>query len=70
MTSIFEGQPPKTRPFPSNKNSRAIWVPGIYYRLSGNMFHSWRSSTYPPPGPRTPPEIAGLIKGLLTIGFP
>ncbi len=23
-----------------------------------------------PPGPRTPPEIAGLIKGLLTIGFP
>ena len=26
----------------------------------------WRSST---PGPRTPPEIAGLIKGLLTVGF-
>ena len=24
----------------------------------------------PPPGPRTPLEIAGLIKGLLTIGFP
>ena len=22
-----------------------------------------------PPGPRTPPEIAGLVKGLLTIGF-
>ena len=28
MTSIFEGQPPKTRPFPTK--TRVIWVPGIY----------------------------------------
>ena len=28
MTSIFEGQPPKTRPFPIK--TRVIWVPGIY----------------------------------------
>ena len=28
MTSIFEGQPPKTRPFPTK--IRVIWVPGIY----------------------------------------
>ncbi len=29
MTSIFEGQPPKTRPFPIK--TRVTWVPGIYY---------------------------------------
>ena len=28
MTSIFEGQPPKKRPFPIK--TRVIWVPGIY----------------------------------------
>ena len=28
MTSIFEGQPLKTRPFPSK--TRVIWVAGIY----------------------------------------
>ena len=28
MTSVFEGQPPKTRPFPIK--TRVIWVPGIY----------------------------------------
>jgi len=28
MTSIFEGQPPKTRPFPIKTG--VIWVPGIY----------------------------------------
>ena len=28
MTSIFEGQPPKTRSFPIK--TRVIWVPGIY----------------------------------------
>ncbi len=28
MTSIFEGQPPKTRPFPIK--TMVIWVPGIY----------------------------------------
>ena len=28
MTSIFEGQPPKTSPFPTK--TRVIWVPGIY----------------------------------------
>ena len=28
MTSIFEGQPPKTRPFPFK--TRVIWVLGIY----------------------------------------
>ena len=27
MTSIFEGQPPKTRSFPTK--TRVIWVPGI-----------------------------------------
>ena len=27
MTSIFEGQPPKTRPFPIK--TKVIWVPGI-----------------------------------------
>ena len=28
MTSIFEGQPPKTKPFPIK--TRVIWVPGMY----------------------------------------
>ena len=28
MTSVFAGQPIKTRPFPSK--TRVIWVPGIY----------------------------------------
>ena len=28
MTSIFEGQPLKTKPFPTK--TRVIWVPGIY----------------------------------------
>ena len=28
MTSIFEGKPPKTWPFPTK--TRVIWVPGIY----------------------------------------
>ena len=28
MTSIFEGQPPKTRPFPIK--TRVIWVPGLF----------------------------------------
>ena len=28
MTSIFEGQPPKTRPFPIK--TRVIWVLGSY----------------------------------------
>ena len=27
-TSVFEGQPPKTRPFPIK--TRVIWVPGCY----------------------------------------
>ena len=31
MTSIFEGQPPKTRPFPIK--TRVIWVPGIYNNI-------------------------------------
>ena len=31
MTSIFEGQPPKTRPFPIK--TRVIWVPGTYIPL-------------------------------------
>ena len=29
LTSIFEGQPFKTRPFPSK--TRVNWVPGTYY---------------------------------------
>ena len=33
MTSIFEGQPPKTRPFPIK--TRVIWVPGIDSCLAG-----------------------------------
>ena len=28
MTSIFEGQPPKTRPFPIK--TRVTWVPGVH----------------------------------------
>ena len=43
---------------------------GKFEGLVGNLrkvLHGW--STYPPPNV-PPPEIAGLIKGLLTIGFP
>ena len=29
MTSIFEGQPPKARPFPTK--TRVIWVPDTVY---------------------------------------
>ena len=32
MTSIFEGQPPKTRPFPIK--TRVSWVPGMYCFIS------------------------------------
>ena len=50
MTSIFEGHPPKTRPFPIK--TRVIWVPGIYIyditiplwkNLAGNdhISHHW-----------------------------
>ena len=38
MTSIFEGQPPKTRPFPTK--TRVIWVPGIYIFFIHNMIRS------------------------------
>ena len=42
MTAIFEGQPPKTRSFPTK--TRVIWVPGIYiytytHRLVGYVDH-------------------------------
>ena len=50
MSSIFEGRPPKTRPFAIK--TRVIWVPGIYMRahmlkekkstnpkISGEIFH-------------------------------
>ena len=39
MTSIFEGQPPKTRPFPIK--TRVIWVPGIYIYVDIVFFHFW-----------------------------
>ena len=51
MTSIFEGQPPKTRPF-RTKTRGPIWVPGIYIYIhsknaaTGNrrtMEHSYRT---------------------------
>ena len=32
MTSIFEGQPPKTRPF--SIKTRVMWVPGMYIYIS------------------------------------
>ena len=32
MTSIFEGQPLKTKPFQTK--TRVIWVPGIYIYIS------------------------------------
>ena len=35
-TSIFEGQPSKTRPFPIK--TRVIWVLGILYWKQGKMF--------------------------------
>ena len=35
MTSIFEGQPPKTRPFPIK--TRDIWVPGYFV----SFFFQW-----------------------------
>ena len=37
LTSIFEGQPPKTRPFPIK--TRVIWVLGLYMYLSFSVFH-------------------------------
>ena len=33
MTSIFEGQPPKTRSFPTK--TRVIWVPGTFFFWGG-----------------------------------
>ncbi len=36
MTSIFEGQPPKTRPFPIKIG--VIWVPGMYIILYAFAF--------------------------------
>ena len=42
LTSIFEGQPPKTRPFPIKTG--VIWVPGIYPFNFQNTRHlrRWR----------------------------
>ena len=37
MTSIFEGQPPKTRPFPIK--TRVIWVPGVYMEESLHVLY-------------------------------
>ena len=42
MTSIFEGQPPKTRSFPTK--TRVIWVPGSLM-LGGSMLCSEAFST-------------------------
>ena len=40
MTSIFEGQPPKTRCFPTK--TRVIWVPGIYkYIICVVLIDQW-----------------------------
>ena len=47
MTSIFEGQPPKTRPFPIK--TRVIWVPGIYTTLAG-ILSPFKSSSNRVPG--------------------
>ena len=48
MTSIFEGQPSKTRPFSSK--TRVIWVLGIFIQLKMLLFggsriglHTWRT---------------------------
>ena len=42
MTSIFEGQPPKTRPFPIK--TRVSWVPGIYIYIYLFTFNIYRVS--------------------------
>ena len=44
MTSIFEGQPPKTRPFPIK--TRVIWVPGIYIVSISIYFHLYHLVIY------------------------
>ena len=43
------------------------WLTG--WSLEKVKIHGYSQPT-PPPGHVPPPEIAGLIKGLLTIGFP
>ena len=43
----------------NNHYSRVQQIPGLM-----------ASQPSPPPGHVPPPEIAGLIKGLLTVGFP
>ena len=44
LTSIFEGQSPKTRPFPMK--TMVIWVPGRYIYIYINPYYldHWRSS--------------------------
>ena len=48
LCPIFEGQPPKTRPF--QIKARVIWVPGIYFKISTPLsgdpreFPSWLQS--------------------------
>ena len=39
MTSIFEGQPPKTNPFPIQ--TRVIWVPGTYTGITTCPPKTW-----------------------------
>ena len=39
MTPIFEGQPPKTRPFPIKTG--VIWVPGMHIHLHQTVLVGW-----------------------------
>ncbi len=52
MTSIFEGQPPKTRPFPIK--TRVIWVPGIYIYIYifwfDDIYYISKGVKFHPPG--------------------
>ena len=75
-SSIPNLDPLKPEVFPDWKKLGGIrsWRSGAVYK--GTMFvfifknHHIMAGQPTPPGHVPPPEIAGLIKGLLTIGFP
>ena len=67
MTSIFEGQPPKTRPFPNK--TRVIWVPGIYIYVYYIYYTYYTLSDVPdvPPLWSFPVMLAGRARPIYLL---
>ena len=79
----WEKSEPKMLP-QKKKGDFMVWFHGVYHARKCTVAYdsfwvafttigslqSWESKVTPPPQSYPPQEIASLIKGLLTIGFP